>query len=182
MRSSVPRAGPRPVSATAAATTSPTNTAVTAPTAPATCRWRGVGLVHTTVTLPSVSYPIAKDALEPGDILNNPLPGTSGHVVLFAGWADAAKTRYFAYEESPSGRGAAQRGPLPYWPGYGTFTPAPLHRNHLEDSRDSAARGPAAEEARPGGRRRLRAPRQSRCTASSVVRRYRSARTGKPGN
>ena len=77
----------------------------------------------TTVTLPGVSYPIAKDALEPGDILNNPLPGTSGHVVLFAGWSDAAKTRYFAYEESPSGGAHLSEIPYPYWPGYGTFTP-----------------------------------------------------------
>ena len=83
----------------------------------------GLGSSYTTVTLPSVSYPIAKDALEPGDILNNPLPGTSGHVVLFAGWADAAKTRYFAYEESPSGGAQLNEVPYPYWPGYGTFTP-----------------------------------------------------------
>ena len=77
----------------------------------------------TTVTLPSVSYAIAKDALEPGDILNNPLPGTSGHVVLFAGWADAQQTEYYAYEESPSGGAHLSQIPYPYWPGYGTFTP-----------------------------------------------------------
>jgi hypothetical protein len=83
----------------------------------------GLGSSYTTVTLPSVSYPIAKDALEPGDILNNPLPGTSGHVVLFAGWADAAKTEYYAYEESPSGGAHLSQIPYPYWPGYGTFIP-----------------------------------------------------------
>ena len=83
----------------------------------------GLSSSYTTVTLPSVSYPIAKDALEPGDILNNPLPGTSGHVVLFAGWADAARTEYFAYEESPSSGAHLSQLPYPYWPGYGTFTP-----------------------------------------------------------
>ena len=83
----------------------------------------GLGSSYTTVPLPSGSYPIAKDALAPGDILNNPLPGTSVHVVLFAGWADAAKTRYFAYEESPSGGAQLNEVPYPYWPGYGTFTP-----------------------------------------------------------
>jgi hypothetical protein len=83
----------------------------------------GLGSSYTTVTLPDVSYPIAKDALEPGDILNNPLPGTSGHVVLFAGWADTAQTRYFAYEESPSGGAQLNEIPYPYWPGYGTFIP-----------------------------------------------------------
>jgi hypothetical protein len=83
----------------------------------------GLGSSYTTVTLPSVSYPIAKDALEPGDILNNPLPGTSGHVVLFAGWADDTRTEYYAYEESPSGGAHLSQIPYPYWPGYGTFTP-----------------------------------------------------------
>lgn len=77
----------------------------------------------TTVTLPSVSLPIAKDALEPGDVLNNPLPGTSGHVVLFAGWADAAQTQYYGYEETPSGGAHLSQIPYPYWPGYGTFSP-----------------------------------------------------------
>ena len=83
----------------------------------------GLGSSYTTVTLPSVSYPVAKDALEPGDILNNPLPGTSGHVVLFAGWANAERTEYYAYEESPSGGAHLSQIPYPYWPGYGTFTP-----------------------------------------------------------
>jgi len=83
----------------------------------------GLGSSYTTVTLPSVSYPIAKDALEPGDILNNPLPGTSGHVVLFAGWANAEETEYYAYEESPSGGAHLSQIPYPYWPGYGTFIP-----------------------------------------------------------
>ena len=74
-------------------------------------------------SLPSVSYAIAKDALEAGDILNNPLPGTSGHVVLFAGWANAERTEYYAYEESPSGGAHLSQIPYPYWPGYGTFIP-----------------------------------------------------------
>ena len=83
----------------------------------------GLGSSYTTVTLPSVSYAIAKDALEAGDILNNPLPGTSGHVVLFAGWANAERTEYYAYEESPSGGAHLSQIPYPYWPGYGTFIP-----------------------------------------------------------
>ena len=83
----------------------------------------GLGSSYTTVTLPSVSYAIAKDALEAGDILNNPLPGTSGHVVLFAGWANAERSEYYAYEESPSGGAHLSQIPYPYWPGYGTFTP-----------------------------------------------------------
>lgn len=83
----------------------------------------GLPTSYTTGTLESVSYAIAKDGLEPGDIINNPAEGASGHVVLFAGWADDARTRYIAYEESPSGGAHVSEIPYPYWPGYGTFTP-----------------------------------------------------------
>jgi len=83
----------------------------------------GLASSYTTVTLPSVSFPIAKDGLEAGDILLNPEPGTSGHVVLFAGWTDDSRTSYFAYEESPSGGAHFTELPYPYWPGYGTFSP-----------------------------------------------------------
>lgn len=83
----------------------------------------GLPTSYTTGTLVDVSYAIAKDGLEPGDILNNPAPGPSGHVVLFAGWADSTHTNYYAYEESPSGGAHLSEIPYPYWPGYGTFTP-----------------------------------------------------------
>jgi hypothetical protein len=83
----------------------------------------GLPTSYTTGTLESVSYPIAKDGLEPGDIINNPAPGPSGHVVLFAGWTDDSRTNYYAYEESPSGGAHLSEIPYPYWSGYGTFTP-----------------------------------------------------------
>lgn len=83
----------------------------------------GLATSYTTGTLESVSYPIAKDGLEPGDIMNNPAPGASGHVVLFAGWSNESQTSYYAYEESPSGGAHLSEIPYPYWPGYGTFTP-----------------------------------------------------------
>ncbi len=83
----------------------------------------GLPTSYTTGTLESVSYPIAKDGLEPGDIINNPADGPAGHVVLFAGWADEAKSSYYAYEESPSSGAHLSAIPYPYWPGYGTFTP-----------------------------------------------------------
>ncbi len=101
----------------------------------------------TTVTLPSVSYAIAKDALEPGDILNNPLPGTSGHVVLFAGWANAERTEYYAYEESPSGGAHLSQIPYPYWPGYGTFTP----RRYVGTTSKTAPPVTVPEPAKPKG-------------------------------
>ncbi|MGW0660176.1 hypothetical protein [Streptodolium elevatio] len=77
----------------------------------------------TTDTLPQVSHRIDKDELLPGDILVNTAPGAAGHTLIFAGWADAAHTRYFAYEES-GGKGAHfGTVPYPYWPGHGTFQP-----------------------------------------------------------
>jgi hypothetical protein len=83
----------------------------------------GLQTSYTTGTLENVSYPIAKDGLEPGDIINNPADGPAGHVVLFAGWADESRTSYYAYEESPSSGAHLSEIPYPYWPGYGTFTP-----------------------------------------------------------
>lgn len=58
---------------------------------------------------PGVSVAITKEALQPGDMILRPkdLPGAPyGHAVLFAGWADAAHTRYYAYHESSSANGA----------------------------------------------------------------------------
>lgn len=77
----------------------------------------------TTVTLPEVSHPIAKDDLRPGDILLNTAPGAAGHTLIFAGWADESHTRYFAYEESGSKGAHHATVPYPYWPGHGTFRP-----------------------------------------------------------
>lgn len=77
----------------------------------------------TTDTLPQVSHRIDKGELLPGDILVNTAPGAAGHTLIFAGWADDAHTRYFAYEES-GGKGAHfGTVPYPYWPGHGTFLP-----------------------------------------------------------
>lgn len=56
--------------------------------------WR-LPRTYSTRELPSLCVPLADISLmEPGDILNK----TNEHVLLFAGWADAAKSRYFAYE------------------------------------------------------------------------------------
>ena len=77
----------------------------------------------TTVTLPGVSHPIDKEELRPGDILLNRRPGAIGHTLIFAGWADAAHSRYHAYEESASRGAHLDTVPYPYWPGHGTFLP-----------------------------------------------------------
>jgi cell wall-associated NlpC family hydrolase len=58
---------------------------------------------QTTDTLQNVADPIDKKALKPGDALNLPTwkdPSRHGHVRLFDGWADAAKTKMWVYEET----------------------------------------------------------------------------------
>jgi hypothetical protein len=80
-------------------------------------------LSYTTQSLPSVSHPIAKSSLAPGDILlNNGSNVGLRHATIFAGWANAAQTSYWTYEENPDGA-VYHAIPYPYWPGYGTYTP-----------------------------------------------------------
>jgi hypothetical protein len=74
----------------------------------------------TTDTLRFVAAEISKDQLRPGDIMNNRGVAEDGHTVIFAGWADASKTRYNAYEQSPAvayGSKAhfATNIPYPFW-------------------------------------------------------------------
>ncbi len=78
-----------------------------------------------------ITHSITKDELQPGDALNNPLSGDSGHVVLFGGWANDAHTQYVAYEETPP-KTVTHIIPYPYWPGYGIFYP--IRYNNIEDS------------------------------------------------
>ncbi|MFD4676440.1 hypothetical protein ACFWNN_42430 [Lentzea sp. NPDC058450] len=55
----------------------------------------------TTRSLPSISHRITKDDLRPGDaVLRNPDLDGMGHVRLFTGWADAAKTVMRTYEQT----------------------------------------------------------------------------------
>ncbi len=78
---------------------------------------------YTTGTLPDISHPIAKSALHRGDLLLHAPAHGSGHVVLFAAWADAAHTSYLGYEESPSTGATYHTIPYPYWGGFGAYTP-----------------------------------------------------------
>ncbi|WP_348532811.1 peptidoglycan-binding protein [Kitasatospora sp. MAP5-34] len=77
----------------------------------------GLGSSQTTWTLPEFADRIARDDLQPGDILvrNNPDDPQSGsHTVLFAGWTDSTRTHYLAYEQTrPSTRRRAT--PYAYW-------------------------------------------------------------------
>jgi hypothetical protein len=49
--------------------------------------------------------------------------------LIFTGWADAAHTRYFAYEESGGAGAHTTEMVYPYREGFGTFTP--YRRNGL---------------------------------------------------
>lgn len=70
-----------------------------------------------TRTLASYSDAITKEALQPGDMLLK----SGEHAVIFGGWADAGRTKYWAYEMSASqsrdtGDGSRRREtPYPYW-------------------------------------------------------------------
>jgi len=75
---------------------------------------------YTTFTMPQISHEIAKDDLQPGDVLLC----TSEHVVLFGGWSDAAHSQYLAFEETRPGEGTVSRvTPYPYWYNTGCFIP-----------------------------------------------------------
>src|SRR5262245_12773118 len=71
---------------------------------------------QTTDTLGSVADPIPKEELTPGDALNLTTaqdPRGYGHVRMFDGWADAARTQRYVYESSTATGGVARRV-IPY--------------------------------------------------------------------
>lgn len=64
--------------------------------------WK-LGTSATTRTLDNYANTITKDQLLPGDALLwvNPDASQMGHVRLFGGWLDGAKSRFWVYEETP---------------------------------------------------------------------------------
>jgi hypothetical protein len=79
---------------------------------------------YTTATLPDVSFAIDESDLRRGDILLHlATRKTSGHVVMFDRWVDAAHTSYVVYEETPSTGASHHTIPYPYWSGHGTYVP-----------------------------------------------------------
>jgi hypothetical protein len=71
-----------------------------------------------TTGLAIASQQIAKTELRAGDLLINTAPGGAGHVTIFERWADAAMTRYLAYEQSGDGGTHHREIPYPYWGDY----------------------------------------------------------------
>jgi len=58
--------------------------------------WASGGPGHSTSTMHEIAHPITKAELVPGDCMLY----AGDHVCLFGGWIDAAKTHYWAYEET----------------------------------------------------------------------------------
>ncbi|MFJ5552564.1 FG-GAP-like repeat-containing protein [Streptomyces sp. NPDC093225] len=92
---------------------------------------------ETTGTLLEFTSSIGKESLKPGDVLLNPDPGASGHVVIFNGWANAEHTRYDAYEQAGSVGAVHREIPYPYWSGHGTFSPR-RYDNIIDDAAPAA--------------------------------------------
>ncbi|WP_405872428.1 peptidoglycan-binding protein [Streptomyces sp. NBC_00005] len=68
---------------------------------------------------------IAKEELEPGDILlfHNPAdPQKGSHVVIFGGWTDYTHTYYIAYEQTPP-HARRQATPYAYWNNSDRYVP-----------------------------------------------------------
>jgi len=65
-------------------------------------RHAGLGRALVTWELPTVSTRVSWARLAPGDILLRLVPGDRGreHVVLFQGWVDRTKTRFWIVEEN----------------------------------------------------------------------------------
>jgi hypothetical protein len=78
-----------------------------------------------TGSLDQFAVKIAKEELEPGDILlyhNVDNPERGSHVVIFGGWTDYTHTYYTVYEQTPP-RTRSQATPYPYWSNAGKYVP-----------------------------------------------------------
>uniref|UniRef100_UPI0037DA305D peptidoglycan-binding protein n=2 Tax=Streptomyces TaxID=1883 RepID=UPI0037DA305D len=78
-----------------------------------------------TGSLASFGERITKDELQPGDMLlfhNAQDPEDGSHVTLFGGWADAAHTKYTAYEQTPP-RTRSRTTPYAYWTNSSRYIP-----------------------------------------------------------
>ncbi|MBD0674156.1 peptidoglycan-binding protein [Streptomyces sp. CBMA156] len=85
----------------------------------------GLNSSQTTWTLPNFAERIAKNDLQPGDILiynNSASPQSGSHVTIFGGWADSSRTKYIAYEQT--GPSTKKRStPYAYWNNSGSYVP-----------------------------------------------------------
>lgn len=79
----------------------------------------GLSSSYNTRTLSTVATRITKADMRPGDILLN----AGSHTVIFNGWADSAKTQYWAYDMGPKTGAILRKTPWPYWYSTDLFLP-----------------------------------------------------------
>lgn len=81
----------------------------------------------------SVSKPISKDALLPGDALCNCGVGKrdTGYILLFDRWTDNTKTHYYAYELPVNSPVVHRIVPYPYFTTNATFEMVPYRYNDI---------------------------------------------------
>lgn len=101
---------------------------------------------------------IAKEELEPGDILlfHNPAdPQKGSHVVIFGGWTDYTHTYYIAYEQTPP-HARRQATPYAYWNNSDRYVPY----RYKGLAADAAEAQPTAPGVRTRVCRPIRSPRR----------------------
>ncbi|MEV7120231.1 peptidoglycan-binding protein [Kitasatospora griseola] len=112
-----------------------------------------LGSSQTTWTLPDFAVRIAKDDLQPGDVLiynnaNDPQGGS--HAVLFGGWVDAARTKYTALEQTRPGT-TERSTPYAYWSNSSGYLPYRYQGLSLPmPAPDGADAFPGADKFGPG--------------------------------
>ncbi|MFE5561623.1 hypothetical protein [Streptomyces sp. NPDC056544] len=108
----------------------------------ASMAWRlGTPGLDTTSFVPAgVASWIGKSDLKPGDALLNDAAGANGHIVVFGGWVNSARTSYRGYEFTGSGMHYREI-PYPYYSGYGTFRPVRNNSIVDDDSGDLPVSG-----------------------------------------
>jgi len=104
---------------------------------------------YVTSSLPSVSHSISKDELQPGDIMLSPI--VDGHVVIFAGWSNNDRSKYWAYEQNSGSYKRAIKYEItyPYWP-QDTRTYSPYRLNGIDQPRATAPSAPTKVSATAG--------------------------------
>ncbi|MFG1808484.1 peptidoglycan-binding protein [Streptomyces sp. NPDC049040] len=110
----------------------------------------GLGFSAWTGNLPDYGVRITRAQLRPGDILlfhNRADPQKGSHTLIFTGWANAAHTRYTAYEQTAPGT-RAKTTPYAYWDHSAKYIP---YRYRYLAGRHAATTGGPAGARHPGG-------------------------------
>ncbi|MEU6125857.1 peptidoglycan-binding protein [Streptomyces sp. NPDC047123] len=111
----------------------------------------GLGGNQWTGSLAAYGVRITKGQLKPGDMLlfHNPAnPGAGSHVTIFGGWADSAKTRYVAYEQTRP-HTLKRTTPYAYWNHSGGYVPY-RYKHVIEDGGSGGGSGGSTGSGFPG--------------------------------